>query len=46
MLAHKGEEEGILVAELIGRGKVGKVKYNCIPSIIYTNPEVASVGFT
>ena len=45
MLAHKGEEEGIFVAELIG-GKATQIKYNSIPSIIYTYPEVASVGCT
>ena len=43
MLAHKAEEEGIAVAELIA-GKPGHVNYDIIPSVIYTNPEVASVG--
>ena len=45
MLAHKAEEEGIAVAELIA-GKPGHVNYDIIPSVIYTNPEVASVGMT
>jgi dihydrolipoamide dehydrogenase len=45
MLAHKAEEEGIAVAELIA-GKPGHVNYNIIPSVIYTNPEVASVGMS
>ena len=43
MLAHKAEEEGVAVAELI-KGKPGHVNYNIIPSVIYTHPEVASVG--
>ena len=43
MLAHKAEEEGIAVAELIC-GKPGHVNYNAIPSVIYTYPEVAWVG--
>ena len=45
MLAHKAEEEGVAVAELI-KGKPGHVNYNIIPSVVYTNPEVASVGLT
>ena len=45
MLAHKAEEEGIAVAETIA-GKAGHVNYNLIPNIIYTHPEVASVGKT
>tara|TARA_Y100000590_G_scaffold142452_1_gene163472 strand:- start:3410 stop:4810 length:1401 start_codon:yes stop_codon:yes gene_type:complete len=45
MLAHKAEEEGIAVAELIA-GQSGHVNYNVIPSVIYTFPEVASVGKT
>ena len=45
MLAHKAEEEGVAVAELI-KGKPGHVNYNIIPGVIYTNPEVASVGLT
>ncbi len=43
MLAHKAEDEGIAVAELIA-GKAGHVNYNVIPLVVYTNPEVASVG--
>ena len=45
MLAHKAEEEGVAVAELIA-GQSGHVNYNVIPSVIYTFPEVASVGKT
>jgi dihydrolipoamide dehydrogenase len=45
MLAHKAEEEGVAVAELIA-GQAGHVNYNAIPSVIYTWPEVASVGAT
>ncbi|MEQ8516518.1 MAG: dihydrolipoyl dehydrogenase [Chromatocurvus sp.] len=45
MLAHKGSEEGIMVAERIA-GKKAQVNYECIPSIIYTHPEIASVGRT
>ena len=43
MLAHKAEEEGIAVAEIIG-GQAGHVNYNVIPGVIYTSPEVATVG--
>ncbi|MBS0271468.1 MAG: dihydrolipoyl dehydrogenase [Proteobacteria bacterium] len=45
MLAHKAEEEGIAVVENIA-GQFGHVNYEVIPSVIYTNPEVASVGKT
>lgn len=45
MLAHKAEEEGIAVAETIA-GKHGHVNYGAIPGVIYTHPEVASVGMT
>ena len=45
MLAHKAEEEGVAVAEIIGTG-YGHVNYNTIPSVIYTCPEAASVGQT
>merc|ERR1712176_1184614 len=45
MLAHKAEEEGIAVAESIA-GKHGHVNYNAIPGVIYTFPEIASVGKT
>ena len=45
MLAHKAEEEGIAVAELIS-GQSGHVNYDTIPGVVYTSPEVASVGKT
>ncbi|WP_439106782.1 dihydrolipoyl dehydrogenase [Congregibacter sp.] len=45
MLAHKGSEEGVMVAERIA-GKPAQVNYECIPSIIYTHPEIAAVGRT
>ena len=45
MLAHKAEEEGIAVAETIA-GQAGHVNYNVIPGVVYTTPEVASVGKT
>ena len=45
MLAHKAEEEGIAVAEMIS-GKYGHVNYDVIPGVVYTHPEVASVGKT
>eukprot|EP00960_Hanusia_phi_P060949 764678-Hanusia_phi.AAC.4 len=45
MLAHKAEEEGFHVAEAIA-GKHGTINYDAIPSVIYTHPEVASVGKT
>ncbi|RLO08968.1 hypothetical protein DYB28_003351, partial [Aphanomyces astaci] len=45
MLAHKAEEEGIAVVETIA-GKHGHVNYDAIPGVIYTFPEVASVGKT
>jgi len=43
MLAHKAEDEGVAVAEIIA-GQAGHVNYNAIPNVIYTSPEVASVG--
>ncbi len=43
MLAHKAEEEGIAVAELVA-GKAGHVAYETIPGVIYTHPEAAAVG--
>ena len=43
MLAHKGMEEGVMVADLIA-GEVGEVNYDAIPSVIYTAPEIAWVG--
>jgi len=45
MLAHKAEEEGIAAVEIIA-GKHGHVNYDAIPGVIYTHPEVASVGKT
>jgi len=45
MLAHKGKEEGVMVADLIA-GKVAEVNYKAIPSVIYTAPEIAWVGQT
>ena len=45
MLAHKAEDEGIAVAEIIA-GQAGHVNYEVIPAVIYTNPEVATVGKT
>ena len=45
MLAHKAEEEGIAVAEIIA-GQFGHVNYDIIPGVIYTSPEVASIGKT
>ena len=43
MLAHKAEDEGVAVAELLA-GQAGHVNYGAIPSVVYTSPEVASVG--
>ena len=45
MLAHKAEDEGVAVAEIIA-GQAGHVNYGVIPSVVYTSPEVASVGKT
>ena len=45
MLAHKAEDEGIALAELLA-GQAGHVNYDLIPGVIYTSPEVASVGKT
>tara|TARA_B100000686_G_scaffold293812_1_gene323593 strand:+ start:273 stop:1676 length:1404 start_codon:yes stop_codon:yes gene_type:complete len=45
MLAHKAEDEGIAVAEIIA-GQAGHVNYNVIPAVVYTSPEVATVGKT
>ncbi len=45
MLAHKAEDEGIAVAEILA-GQAGHVNYAAIPAVVYTNPEVASVGKT
>ncbi len=45
MLAHKAEDEGVAVAEIIA-GQHGHVNYGAIPSVVYTSPEIASVGKT
>jgi dihydrolipoamide dehydrogenase len=45
MLAHKAEDEGVMVAELIA-GQKPHIDYNCIPWVIYTSPEIAWVGQT
>jgi dihydrolipoamide dehydrogenase len=45
MLAHKAEEEGVALAEILA-GQAGHVNYDVIPSVIYTAPEVAAVGKT
>jgi len=45
MLAHKAEDEGVAVAEIIA-GKAGHVNYDAIPGIVYTAPEVAAIGKT
>jgi len=45
MLAHKAEDEGVAVAEIVA-GQAGHVNYGVIPSVVYTHPEIASVGKT
>ncbi|MCO6184895.1 dihydrolipoyl dehydrogenase [Rhizobium sp. L1K21] len=45
MLAHKAEDEGVALAEMLA-GQAGHVNYDVIPSVVYTQPEVASVGKT
>jgi len=45
MLAHKAEDEGVAVAEILA-GKAGHVNYDVIPGVVYTTPEVSSVGKT
>jgi dihydrolipoamide dehydrogenase len=45
MLAHKGKEEGVMVADLIA-GRIAEVNYKVIPSVVYTAPEIAWVGQT
>ena len=45
MLAHKAEEEGVAVAEILA-GQAGHVNYGVIPNVVYTTPEIASVGKT
>ena len=44
-LAHKASEEAIAVAEIL-KGQAGRVQYECLPSIVYTKPEIGSVGKT
>lgn len=45
MLAHKAEEEGVALANILV-GKHGHINYNNIPGVVYTHPEIASVGYT
>jgi dihydrolipoamide dehydrogenase len=45
MLAHKAEDEGVVAVELMS-GQASHIDYDCIPSVVYTDPEVASVGRT
>lgn len=45
MLAHKAEDEGVILAELLA-GESGHIDYDCIPGVVYTWPEVANVGKT
>lgn len=45
MLAHKAEDEGVAIAEILA-GQAGHVNYDVIPGVVYTSPEVASVGKT
>jgi dihydrolipoamide dehydrogenase len=45
MLAHKAEDEGVAVAEILA-GQAGHVNYDVIPNVVYTTPEIASVGKT
>jgi dihydrolipoamide dehydrogenase len=44
MLAHKAEDEGIICVESIVSGHEPHIDYNCVPSVIYTYPEVSWVG--
>jgi len=46
MLAHKAEDEGALLSEFLANGKDPHLDYNTVPSVVYTNPEVAWVGKT
>lgn len=46
MLAHKAEDEGIVCVEAIAQGGVPHIDYNCVPSVIYTFPEVSWIGKT
>ena len=45
MLAHKAEDEGVAVAEILA-GQAGHVNYNAIPGVVYTSPQIAAVGKT
>ncbi len=45
MLAHKAEEEGVVLAEMLA-GQSGHIDYNLIPGVVYTHPEVANIGQT
>jgi dihydrolipoamide dehydrogenase len=45
MLAHKAEDEGVAVAEILA-GQAGHVNYDAIPNVVYTAPEIATVGKT
>lgn len=45
MLAHKAEDEGVVLAEMLA-GQTGHIDYNLIPGVVYTHPEIASVGKT
>ncbi|MBI3419061.1 MAG: dihydrolipoyl dehydrogenase, partial [Proteobacteria bacterium] len=45
MLAHKAEDEGVVCAEIMA-GQSGHINYDAIPNVVYTEPEVASVGKT
>ena len=44
MLAHKAEDEGIVCVESIANGGIPHIDYNCVPSVIYTFPEVSWIG--
>jgi len=46
MLAHKAEDEGVIVSEYLASGKEPHLDYDCVPSVVYTTPEVAWVGKT
>lgn len=46
MLAHKAEDEGIVAAEIVAGAGGAHINYDCIPGVIYTHPEVATVGKT
>ncbi len=46
MLAHKGQREGVVVAEIIAGRKPHPIKYDNVPSVTYCHPEVASIGLT